>query len=45
MSFLSFPRSQDDCTYENPEKEDPTVYVSEKTGRGPLNEDWIDEFW
>jgi len=25
-------------------EEDPTVYVSEKTGRGPLNKEWIKEF-
>ena len=31
--------------YEDPEKEDPTVYVSEKTGRGPLSSDWIQENW
>ncbi len=30
--------------YEDPEKEDPTVYVSQKTGRGPISDDWIDEF-
>ena len=26
------------------EEEDPTVYVSEKTGRGPLQQDWVQEF-
>ena len=31
--------------YEDPEKEDPTQYVSENTGRGPLGEDWIEEHW
>ena len=31
--------------FENPEKEDPTVYVSEKTGRGPLDEEWIRDYW
>ena len=31
--------------YEFPEKEDPTVYLSEKTGRGPLSSDWIAENW
>ena len=25
-------------------EEDPTVYVSEKTGRGPLSSDWVQEF-
>uniref|UniRef100_A0A8D8LTM0 Protein retinal degeneration B n=1 Tax=Cacopsylla melanoneura TaxID=428564 RepID=A0A8D8LTM0_9HEMI len=25
--------------------EDPSIYVSEKTGRGPLSEDWISEHW
>ena len=31
--------------YEDPEKEDPTVYVSEKTHRGPLTPDWLEEHW
>lgn len=26
-------------------EEDPTLYVSEKTGRGPLSENWLDEYW
>jgi len=26
------------------EEEDPTVYVSEKTGRGPLQQDWVQDF-
>ncbi|XP_017784868.1 PREDICTED: protein retinal degeneration B isoform X3 [Nicrophorus vespilloides] len=26
-------------------EEDPTVYVSEKTGRGPLAENWLAECW
>ncbi|XP_055586782.1 protein retinal degeneration B isoform X1 [Uranotaenia lowii] len=25
--------------------EDPTMYVSEKTNRGPLGEDWLAEYW
>lgn len=24
-------------------EEDPKLYVSEKTGKGPLNEDWAEE--
>ena len=36
---------KDGTVFEEPEKEDPTVYVSSKTGRGPLNEEWIDEHW
>ncbi|KAL7294405.1 hypothetical protein TKK_0012407 [Trichogramma kaykai] len=27
------------------QEEDPTVYVSEKTGRGPLTESWLEEYW
>ncbi len=34
-----------DGAYENPEKEDPTLYVSERTGRGPLSQDWVNEYW
>ena len=36
---------QDGVPFEDPVKEDPTVYMSEKTGRGPLTTDWIEEYW
>lgn len=26
-------------------EEDPTLYVSEKTNRGPLSEGWLQEYW
>lgn len=26
-------------------EEDPKVYQSEKSGRGPLTENWLDEYW
>lgn len=26
-------------------EEDPKSYVSEKTGRGPLSENWISDYW
>lgn len=26
-------------------EEDPVLYVSEKTGRGPLTENWLEEYW
>lgn len=26
-------------------EEDPTVYVSQKTGRGPLQETWLQDYW
>ena len=26
-------------------EEDPTLYVSEKTGRGPLEESWLEDYW
>lgn len=26
-------------------EEDPCIYVSRKTGRGPLNESWIQDYW
>lgn len=26
-------------------EEDPKVYHSEKSGRGPLSENWLDEYW
>lgn len=26
-------------------EEDPCLYVSEKTKRGPLSEDWIETYW
>lgn len=26
-------------------QEDPKLYVSQKTGRGPLTDNWLDEYW
>lgn len=26
-------------------EEDPVLYISEKTGRGPLTETWLDDYW
>lgn len=26
-------------------EEDPKIYVSEKTGRGPLSDNWLQEYW
>jgi hypothetical protein len=26
-------------------EEDPKVYVSQKTGRGPLSDTWLDDYW
>ena len=26
-------------------EEDPTGYRSQKTGRGPLNENWLTDYW
>ncbi|XP_065202321.1 protein retinal degeneration B isoform X2 [Planococcus citri] len=31
-------------TVENIAEEDPTIYVSEKTGRGPLTVNWLEEY-
>lgn len=25
--------------------EDPKYYMSDKSGRGPLSDDWIEEYW
>ena len=27
------------------EEEDPTMYISQKTTRGPLTENWLEEYW
>ena len=29
---------------DNAEQEDPTMFVSEKTQRGPLDENWLEEY-
>lgn len=26
-------------------EEDPKCYHSEKSGRGPLNDNWLEEYW
>jgi hypothetical protein len=44
-NFFVFVPKQEGTVYEDPEKEDPTVYVSEKTNRGPLTPDWLEEHW
>ncbi len=44
-NFGSFQTSKVGTIYEDAEKEDPTIYVSDKTGRGPLSSDWIQEHW
>lgn len=32
-------------TVDCPPEEDPTLYMSEKTGRGPLRANWLEEFY
>lgn len=34
---------KDQCDYIK--EEDPKTYVSQKTGRGPLTESWLEEYW
>ncbi|XP_012152056.2 retinal degeneration B isoform X6 [Megachile rotundata] len=34
---------KDQCDYVK--EEDPKTYVSQKTGRGPLTEAWLEEYW
>lgn len=26
-------------------EEDPKLYISEKTGRGPLTDTWLEDYW
>jgi hypothetical protein len=26
-------------------EEDPKIYISQKTGRGPLLDTWLDDYW
>lgn len=33
------------CGTDYVKAEDPKVYVSEKTGRGPLSETWLEDYW
>lgn len=40
MDFVNDPISSHDYI----EEEDPKLYRSRKTGRGPLNEKWIEEY-
>ena len=45
MDLIDVVLDQEGVQFADPPKEDPTVYVSEKTGRGPLEDDWIDDYW
>ena len=35
---------QDGSPYEDPEREDPMLYISSSTGRGPLCDDWLEVY-
>ena len=39
VDIIDIVKDNEGSVYEDPQKDDPTIYVSEKTGRGPLNED------
>jgi len=41
MDFVKDPIHGNDYLKE----EDPKLYISAKTGRGPLNDDWVKEYW
>ena len=43
--FFFILKLKANTSYDDAERDDPTIYTSEKTGRGPLNEDWIEEYW
>jgi len=43
--LIDVVKDNEGAYFEDPEKEDPTVYVSEKTGRGPLESEWIADTW
>ena len=43
VDIIDIVKDNEGYIYEDPAKEDPTIYISEKTGRGPLNQNWIQE--
>jgi len=45
VDLIDVVKEQEGIPCENPEKEDPAVYVSEKTGRGALQREWIADYW
>lgn len=36
---------KDQYTGDYVKEEDPKLYVSQKTNRGPLTESWLEEYW
>ena len=44
VDLIDVVKDNEGATYKDPEQEDPTIYMSDKTGRGPLNDDWIEEY-
>ena len=44
ITCLVVSKFKDGAVYEDADKEDPTLYMSSKTGRGPLNENWIEDY-
>ena len=45
VDIIDIVKDNEGMAYDDPEKEDPTVYISKKTGRGPLNDGWLKEHW
>ena len=43
VDIIDIVKDNEGSVYDDPKKDDPTIYISEKTGRGPLNQNWITE--
>jgi len=44
VDLIDVVKDQEGTIYEDPDREDPMLYTSDKTGRGPLSSDWIEEY-
>ena len=45
VDLIDIVKDNEGEAFNDPEKDDPTLYISEKTSRGPLTKDWIQEHW
>ncbi|XP_040577128.1 protein retinal degeneration B isoform X4 [Lepeophtheirus salmonis] len=45
VDLIDVVNDNQDVIFGEPEKEDPTIYISSKTDRGPLSSDWIQTYW
>lgn len=45
LDIIDIVKEQTTYGPEYQEKDDPKLYISDKTERGPLSENWLEDYW